>query len=279
MNEPHLQEEEYIDRGDPHAYEVRDELEDDLRDGTSEWYPTDADGSTTIWRYMDLGKFVSLIQSNQLWFSHRSNFEDPYEGRYSKEVAEEIQREKWNIEEPNDEDSAYFIDNDLDDYVSCWNMKESQSAALWKMYVEGDNGVAIKSTVDQLGEAINWFSDSEFDQDIEFGKVEYHVTGEEPRGRYAPIFTKRDIFDFEQEYRVVLTSYESLNDVEIDGVKIIDGVGIGVNIDLDHLIDDVYISPSAGGYLRDVVERLQSDYGPDYSIEQSTVYDHPLIES
>lgn len=277
MNGPNPRDEEYIDCHDPDLFEVRDEMKE-FRDGNHGWYPADADKNTTIWRYMDLGKFISIVQANQLWFSHRSAFDDPYEGRYSKAVAEEMQRERWNIEEPRDEATEYLIDDGADDYVSCWNMKESQSAALWEVYTEGDNGVAIKSTVGALKEAIDWFPESKFKRQVEYGTVNYHITGDEPTGHYAPIFTKRDIFDFEQEYRVVLTSFESLDDVEIDGVKIRPGVGIGIEIDPSILLDEVYISPSASGYFRDVVEGLRSDYGPDYSIEKSTVYDHPLVE-
>jgi|GEM_PF-757961 len=278
MHGPNPQDEQYIDIHEPNWLEVLDDTES-VRDGTRGWYPTDADSDTVIWRYMDLGKFLSLVQNSQLWLSHRSTFKDPYEGRYSKPIAEEIQQERWGIDEPNDEDSAYFSDQNTEDYVSCWNMKQSQSAALWDVYTEGDNGVAIKSTVGALKEAIDWFPESKVAYQLQFGKVTYHTTGEEPRGHYAPIFTKRDIFDFENEYRIVLTSFDSLDDVEIDGVKIIPEVGIGVKIDPSILIDEVYISPSAGGYLRDVVERLKCDYGPDYSIKKSTLYDHPLVDS
>lgn len=278
MEGPDPRNEDHIDLHDPNPLEVLDDMEQYHQD-TSGWYPNDADGDTTIWRYMDLGKFVSLVQNKQLWFSHSSKFDDPYEGRYSKSAAEQIQKEKWGVEDPADEDTMYFIDDDTDDYVSCWNMKDSQSAALWKVYVEGNNGVAIKSTVEELKNSINWFPESHFEYLLEPGKVKYHITGEEPTGYYAPIFTKRDIFDFEQEYRIVLTSFEPLDDVNIDGVKIKPGVGIGVEIDPSILIDEVYISPTAKGYITEVVEGLRSEYGPDYSIEKSTVYDHPLVDS
>lgn len=279
MEGPHPRDEPYIDLHDPNPSEVRDDMEDAHRDGTRGWYPEKPDNGTTIWRYMDLGKFISLIQTNQLWFSHTSKFDDPYEGRYSKAVAEEIQKEKWGIENPSDEDSEFFIEDDADDYVSCWNMKDSQSVALWELYVGENNGVAIKSTVEDLKRAIVELPEEQLEHQMEFGEVEYHITGEEPRGYYAPIFTKRDIFGFEQEYRAVLTVFDSLDDVEIDGVKIKPNVGIGLEIDPNTLINEVYISPGASGYLQDVVERLQSDYGPNYSVEKSTVFDHPLVDS
>lgn len=279
MQGPNPQDEPYIDQHPPNPSEVRDVMEEARRDDTYEWYPEDADADTPIWRYMDLGKFISLIQTNQLWFSHTSKFQDPYEGRYSRSVAEEIQREKWGIEEPSDDDTEFFLEDDYDDYVSCWNMKEGQSVALWEMYVEGKDGVAVKSTVGELRESIVGLPETTFDHRIESGKVEYHITGDEPRGPYAPIYTKRDIFDFEEEYRIVVTSFESLENVELDGVRIKPKVGIGLEIDPGILIDKVYISPGAGEYLEDVIEGLRSDYGLDFSIEKSTVFDHPLVDS
>lgn len=279
MEGPNPQDEPYIDMHDPHPSEVRDEMEDALRDGTRGWYPEDAEDDTSIWRYMDLGKFLSLIQTTQLWFSHTSKFDDPYEGRYSKEVAEEIQQEKLGIEETSEEDTGFFIEDDADDYVTCWNRKENQSVALWELYNEGNNGVAIKTTVGGLKRSIVELPEDEIDHQMEFGKVKYHVTGEEPRGYYAPIFTKRDIFEFEKEYRAVLTVFDSLDDVDIEDVKFVPDVGISLEVELNDLINEVYISPGASSYLVDVVERLQSDYGLDFSIEKSTVFDHPLVDS
>ena len=278
MEGPSPKDEPYIDQHEPNPVEVLDSIESQ-RDGTRGWYPEDVASDTEIWRYMDLGKFISLLQSKQLWFSHRSCFEDPYEGRYSKAVAEEIQREKWGIEELNEEDTKYFSDDGADDYVSCWNMKEGQSVALWKLYVEGNNGVAVKSTVQNLKDCLIGLPTDEFEYQFQSGKVEYHITGEEPRGHYAPIFTKRDIFEFENEYRVVLTSFDSLDDVQIDGFKVKPNIGLGVKIDPGDLLDEVYISPSSSGYLQNVVENLREDYGPDYTVKKSTVFDHPLVDS
>ncbi|RLM32576.1 hypothetical protein DVK01_20665 [Haloarcula sp. Atlit-120R] len=114
---------------------------------------------------------------------------------------------------------------------------------------------------------------------MEFGKVKYHVTGDEARGHYAPIFTKRDIFEFEKEYRAVLTVFDRLEDTDIEEAKIRSGVGIGLEVDLDILINEVYVSPGAGGYLQDVVECIERDYRPAFSIERSTIFDHPLVDS
>jgi len=264
---------------EPNPGEVRDDLEQDFRERATEWYPSEADSDTVIWRYMDLGKFISLIQNDQIWFANKSMFDDPYEGRYSKSAVENMLRERWNFDSISEGDLEFFVENGYDPYVSCWNMKETQSVALWKLYTEGNDGVAIKSTVGALKEAITWFSEEELSCQIESGKVKYHITGDEPAGYYAPIFTKRDIYEFESEYRIVLTPSQSLEGVDIQGTKIKPGIGIGVEIDTDELVDEVYISPSASGYMKEVVENLRAEFGPDYSIERSTINDHPLVDN
>lgn len=278
MGGPYPRKEPYIDVHAPNPSEVRDEMHDNRREGTKGWYPVKPDDDTPIWRYMGLGKFASLIQTSQLWFSHTSKFDDPYEGRYSKQAAEEVIRERWGGEF-SEEDTEYFMERDADDYASCWNIKHNQSVALWKLYIEGNNGVAIKSTVGELRRAVDRLSDQQIEHRMEFGKVNYHITGDEPMGYYAPVFTKREIFEFESEYRAVLTVFQSLEDVEIDGVKIKPNVGIGMKIDLDTLINEIYISPGASGYLREVVECLLKDHEQEFPIEKSTVFDHPLVDS
>jgi len=39
---------------------------------------------TPLWRYMDFSKFVSLIQTQSLWFARPSTFDDPFESKTNK---------------------------------------------------------------------------------------------------------------------------------------------------------------------------------------------------
>ena len=40
------------------------------------------DGQQTLWRYVDFGQFVNMLQTSALWFSSTLDFEDEFEGSY-----------------------------------------------------------------------------------------------------------------------------------------------------------------------------------------------------
>lgn len=37
-----------------------------------------------IWRYLDFTKFISLLETNSLYFARADQFNDPFEGSYTK---------------------------------------------------------------------------------------------------------------------------------------------------------------------------------------------------
>jgi len=264
---------EYIDLHGQHPYEMDFSLDQSAENPF--WYPDDATSTDTAWRYMDLAKFISILQRGSLWFSHHSKFKDPYDGRYSEITAEEIRSDydELGLETPDsiDEEGTLGYDN----YVSCWNIKEEQSAALWNMYFEGDVGVAIKTTIGNLKSSV--VSEDDLDHDFNFmsGKVKYCSMENEPRGYYGPIFSKRPMFDFENEYRMVFTASHSQHEGRSEDQSTLSSNGIPVPVDVELLIDEVYISPRSGGYVESVVENLRDESEFDFDIRQSSLFTHP----
>ena len=65
----------------------------------------------TIWRYVNLEKFLALLQSRQLFFASLDGFDDPYEGYYPKDVwqqsinpvLEELERRNLSSLVPGDD--------------------------------------------------------------------------------------------------------------------------------------------------------------------------------
>lgn len=264
---------EYIDLHGQHPYEMDFSLDQSAENPF--WHPDDATSTDTAWRYMDLAKFISILQRGSLWFSHHSTFKDPYDGRYSEITAEEIRSDydELGLETPAsiDEEATLGYDN----YVSCWNIKEEQSAALWNMYFEGDVGVAIKTTIGDLKSSV--VSEDDLDHDFNFmsGMVDYSSMENEPRGYYGPIFSKRPMFDFENEYRMVFTASHSQHEEQTENQSTLSSNGIPVPVDVELLIDEVYISPLSGGYVESVVEKLRDESEYNFDIRQSSLFTHP----
>lgn len=264
----------YIDLHEQHPHERDVKLDSSAENPF--WYPPDdVDSTDTVWRYMDLAKFISILQTRSVWFSHHSNFDDPYEGRYSEFTAENIRSEYdelgLSIPDSLSEDSTIGYEN----YVSCWNLNNDQSVALWNMYIDGENGVAIKSTIGDLESSVGTPVDSPYDYNYISGKVVYRSEEKEPRGFYAPIFTKRPIYSFETEYRMIFTSTESQYVGSDENHSKLPTNGVSVSVDIEELIDDVYISPSAGGYVKNVVENLTENF--DFNVQKSSLFSNPQV--
>ncbi|WNZ54066.1 hypothetical protein QT397_02130 (plasmid) [Microbulbifer sp. MKSA007] len=54
------------------------------------WVPEGVTESTSfkIWRYMDLAKYISLLQTKSIRLTRADLFEDPYEGLYNEPTIE-----------------------------------------------------------------------------------------------------------------------------------------------------------------------------------------------
>ena len=115
-----------------------------------------------IARYLDLNKLLSLIQTKKIFFNRIDKFEDQFEGTLPE--LSYLDYEKWlrevlyfhptfrNLTESEREENIktdieiYRKSNEdfrKNFYVSCWNMFETESYALWKIYSNLSNGIAI----------------------------------------------------------------------------------------------------------------------------------------
>ena len=45
-----------------------------------------------LWRYMDLAKFVSMLESNALWLARADSFPDKHEGKFPDEMRKLIEK-------------------------------------------------------------------------------------------------------------------------------------------------------------------------------------------
>lgn len=131
-----------------------------------------------IWRYMDFAKFMSLIETEELYFCRGDKFEDKLEGSYSKLTIENIDRlismtlqlSGMNILQDEVRNLVSLINqiNRFSVFVSCWHMEQHESYAMWDLYTKNKEGIAIQSTIKRVEESF-------YDQasNITAGKVSY----------------------------------------------------------------------------------------------------------
>jgi hypothetical protein len=172
-----------------------------------------ADENEKVWRYMDFTKFVSLLESSSLYFAGVDEFDDPFEGSYplqsvkarntalEVELAEESHQAKANL-------SNFFRQLPRHIAINCWHLNKQESAAMWKLYVKNNEGIAIQSTYQNLRDCFK-----DVLEEIHLGPVnyiDYSLEGffnpEHPLNEsfLRPFVYKRRSFEHEREVRALV---------------------------------------------------------------------------
>lgn len=224
---------------------------------------------------MDLAEFLSLLEDQTLYFSCIAKFADPYEGlfplqmwRVFAELREDIDRSQ----------AIDFIVPRLREverstrhrhYVNCWHMNTYESAAMWEIYQRSGEGIAIQSTYARLRDSLEAAPES-----LSFGKVQYiDFHASEIKTNALPWVLKRKSFEHENELRAIYTDLSDYPDI----ASMPSGHKIGP-VDLDKLIEKVYIAPTAEPWIRDLVETiLHIRYGLDKPVVRSDLLSGPVM--
>jgi hypothetical protein len=232
------------------------------------------DKDTQIWRYMPLGKFLSLLDKSALFFCRADRLGDPFEGSFPepnvRKRTKAYKESEWHLAE-------YYKTHVKFTFVNCWNATR-QEVNLWSQYVKGDDGIAILSSLGRLKHCLKYPEDK-----IYIGKVEYldYKKDELPHGNATvnplmPFFFKRSQYEYEHELRAVVQIYRHQKSGEINWDKAPFDKGLYINTDLDTLIDKIYIAPSGHEWLLETVNSITVKYGLNKEVLPSSLNDRPL---
>jgi hypothetical protein len=230
---------------------------------------------TKIWRYMDLSKFLSMIDTNSLYFTRADKFDDPYEGTTNL-LTKITRREKFQ----NIDETTHLVIDQLPLFqrkftaINCWHASSYESAAMWGLYLKSGEGIAIQTTYKNLCDSFN-----PEESDIYVGKgkyVDFETEGLDDSGANTFMY-KRKSFEHEKEIRAL---YRNLPIGEngwtnLESKPLFDH-GIKINVDLNRLIDKVYIAPTSPSYLKELVVSLLKKYRIDKEVIQSNLYQNPI---
>lgn len=221
------------------------------------------DPDTVVWKYLNLSKFLDLLLSQKLFMSRSDKFEDQYEGTFSEPTYEEIK--KTAIDNP--EFLQYYKSHREKVAVSSWHINEYESFAMWQIFTQNSEGLAIQSTVSRLKKAL----DSETQHKQYIGEVNYIDYKKEYipfDDMFFPFLFKRKSFQYEREIRI-------LSDVTDSNIKLNEGLKINVNI--NQLIEKIYIHPKSENWYKNLVIQLVEQLGFDFTIEKSDLESDILI--
>lgn len=243
--------------------------------------------TTHLWKFMDLGKFLSLIQRSELYFRRADCFDDPYEGArgmkknetlwddyYRNWLIEAVKSTKQitgkNVPDEKAQQESIRLLSDLkkiskidrvSSFICCWHANEFESEAMWNLYTnDTKQGIAIQTSYENLYLALDR------DPGIATGFVNYIDFSKDFTSFYGTLFYKRYSFAHEKEVRSVIRRRDMKDPP----------TGIYIPINLDRLIENIYVSPTSQPWFYEVVKKTVDKYGIKKSVLQSALNEEPF---
>ena len=221
------------------------------------------DNNTIVWKYLDLSKFLDMLLSQQLFMSRSDKFEDQYEGTFSEPTFEEIKKIAAN----NPKFLDYYKSHREKVVISSWHINEYESFAMWQIFTKNNEGLAIQSTIGRLKEALR--PENRIEQYI--GNVNYIDYKKEYipfDDTFFPFLFKRKSFQYEREVRII-------SDVSAQNISV--NEGLKINVDLNQLIEKIYIHPKSENWYKKLVIELVSKLDFKIEIEKSDLESDILV--
>lgn len=218
---------------------------------------------TIIWKYLDLSKFVDLLLYKKLFMSRSDKFEDQYEGTFSEPTYEEIKK----LAKDNSNFLDYYKTHRKNVVISSWHINEYESFAMWQIFTQKNEGLAIQSTLGRLQKALQ--VESEFEQYVgEVNYIDYKKEYIPFDNAFFPFLFKRKSFQYEREVRII--SDVTKFNLEIDN-------GLKIDVDIEELIEKIYIHPKSENWYKKLVMDLIARLGFDFETEKSDLESDILI--
>ncbi len=226
-----------------------------------------------LWRYMDLAKFLSALQTESFWLTRSDMLGDPFEGSIPRATVEEEAR---TLREHGIDIAAAGIAEGrrwflTQVHVSCWHLSDHESAAMWRLYSQANEAICVQSTFDRIARNLP--------SSMYAGLVSYidYETGVIPTDNLFYAFThKRKSFEHERELRFIAWTQLA---AELGGDELrkwSTDAGIAWPLRPSDYIEAVYISPLAPPWFTAVVQRIVADAGLDIPVRQSALNQKPL---
>lgn len=239
---------------------------------------------TKLWRYMDLSKFLHLLETKTLFFARADNLGDPFEGasgiadrasewdKFYLEFFSQAVRNAPSGSPPFETEVEAHAARLLEQmrasaeaerkstFVSCWHANDCESEALWRLYCPpNSSGVALETTAERLTSALS-------NSDIELGQVQYVDFRKSFAGLHDRIFWKRSSLRHEAEVRAVFKHRFSE-----------ECAGVSRSIDIETLCVAVVPSPFSAAWFGPLIRSITERYALSLNITESELLAQPFF--
>jgi hypothetical protein len=230
-----------------------------------------------LWRYIDLARFVSLMQKSALFFPTLGKLAtiDPWEGMPSKlnfadnrriavqvndginsRIEEMTFEQLYGSKEAARNAQKLPIDHAKKQlYVNCWHMNDSESDSQWKTY---GNNYASLAIVSDYKSIISSITDTKiiFGGTVQYYNPKVDVTNVD--NFLLHTIYKRHAFSHEREFRLIYWNLIGEGKGRPIGV---DDPGQYIKVELNKLIKGIVVSPLAPNWFVETVTELISNHG------------------
>jgi hypothetical protein len=249
------------------------------------WVKRPTDENVSIWRYLKFDRFLDLLERRQLHFARFDQYPDPWEGVLPPETValarDGFRNEPLRAGESLTDFQMLVRDvnrtNKLCSFANCWFMNEHESDGMWRLYAP--EGVAIRSTFNRL--CASFVQAPEM---VHVGEVRYIDFRTEQPPTYgntlAVAYYKRRQFEHERELRAVVVNVPAQ---WTSGTPPLEELGaihpnfMKIDVDVETLIEDVYVAPGRPESFREQVHQALGEYVLDRTIESSALDERPTL--
>ena len=224
------------------------------------------DEDQKVWRYMDLAKFVSMLEQKALWLARADTFRHRHEGRFPNEMRKFIEKAYEGLKAKDDsrvKDADDFQDYLLKNtFISCWHGNLDENMVMWEIYGKDCRAVAVQTTIREMKRSIDTSGTTGHSlllKSVIYEKAE-DVSGVIPYEEC--FFRKRPHFSFEKEVRISLDTYAPASPSK-NGPY-----GHRLPVNIHELIACVLVHPDSPQWFVDVVNSLATKYGIHAPVER-----------
>lgn len=232
-----------------------------------------------IWRYVDLTKFLDLLNSKSLYFTRLDKFDDIFEGAVPVKTAQTRRIPKHQA----------FVDGEIinffeipENYIehqkrerekfaaNCWHMNDYESAAMWRLYLKSNEGIAVQSNFNKLKKILSKPRTQFFVGTVSY--IDYENDDLKFENTFLPFVHKRKSFSHENELRIIIPIEAPNNFGKID----LKNGGWKIKVDLNDLIENIYISPESPEWITKLVADTCQKFGYNFNVINSRLNDKPI---
>lgn len=159
--------------------------------------------NTVVWRYMGLSRFISLLETRNIWLSRADLLDDPREACLTEP-------KRTQIREHQGKDAERFIRSFEHErhatFLNCWHESNYESMAMWDLYGKEPASVAIKSTIGRLKQSVGNEKRPVYITRVKY--LDWKTVASWPNNVLGMAVRKAEAFKHESEVRLVTWAHD-----------------------------------------------------------------------